>query len=319
MRVLREHLKNFGRRIKYALAVRRVFLSIERLFCYPYAKRLFKKKLGYPLNLKNPRSFNEKINYKKLFDRDPLLVRTTDKYAVRGYVREILGDEAANNILIPLFCVVDRPNDIPFGKLPEECIMKVTNSSGGNHIIEEEKPTDRKSVVAFFHTWFIKSYGFYKHEWAYSQIKPRIVIEQLIRDNEGMLVQDYKFHVFHGKCKFIHTTPKVNGVRTGTRSLFTPEWELLDVASKHPKGSAVPPPPQLKEMLALVEKLAAPFDYVRVDLYSASGKTYFGELTHYHESGLAKIEPREADFTLGEYWNLVPHYWEQRPPFGQST
>ncbi|MDB5195559.1 MAG: hypothetical protein JWO84_743 [Parcubacteria group bacterium] len=282
----------------------------EHLTQYRSTRRTFKEKMGYDLDLAHPKSLNEKIVWKKLYDRNPLLVPTSDKYAVRAYVEEVLGAEGTE-ILVPLHAVVEDARAIPFDTLPEEYIIKTNHDSGGNYIKRAGEPIDRAAVIRTFTNYLRETYGVLKHEWAYSKIRDRkILVEKLLRNEENDLAQDYKFHVFHGVCRFIHTTPKINGVRTGRRSLFDPAWKQFPVGWKHPQGPYVSPPPQLAEMIALAEKLAQPFDYVRVDLYNANGRIYFGELTHYHGSGTEKFIPESFDFEAGRWWNAVRGYWK---------
>jgi hypothetical protein len=247
--------------------------------------------------------------WKKIYDRNPLIPLTSDKYLVREYVKETLGIDEAGKILVPLLYVTDDPETIPFDTLPEEYIIKTNHDSGGNIIVRKGEIPDRKKIIAQLKKWMSTPYGVFKHEWGYEQIRRKVIIEKLIRGEDGDLAQDYKFHMFNGKCRFIHTTPKVNGERSGKRSLFTPEWKLLPVGWKHAAGPDVAPPPLLSEMVRIAEKLAAPFDYVRVDLYYAAGRVYFGELTHYHGGGMERFDPGSFDFEAGKWWDIVPDYW----------
>jgi TupA-like ATPgrasp len=229
---------------------------------------------------------------------------------VRDYVVEVLG-EKGREILVPLLFVVEDPNKIPFDTLARGGIIKATHDSGGNHIVRTGDTFDKKAIVDRFSSLIKTKYGALKHEWAYQSIKPKIIAEELLLDAQGELAQDYKLHVFHGKCQFIHTTPKVDGVRTGKRSLFTPDWKQIQVGWKHPQGPYIESPVLLEEMIEIAEKLAAPFDYVRVDLYNVSNRLFFGELTHYHGSGTEKFIPDFFDFEAGKWWNIVAKYWEK--------
>lgn len=284
------------------------FNAFEYVTGYSLERRRFKKATGYELDLKHPESLNQKINWKKIYDRNPLLVTTADKYLVHQYVGSALGTEA-DEVLIPLLHVTDDPADIPFDSLPDEYVIKTNHDSGGHVIVQKGEQPDRAAIVAQLKQWLSKPYGLFKHEWAYQSIPRKVIIEKLLRGEDGDLAQDYKFHVFNGTCRFIHTTPKVNGVRTGRRSLFTPEWKHLPVGWKHPEGPDIPPPPRFEDMKRIAEKLAQPFDYVRVDLYYADGRVYFGELTHYHGSGMEAFDPRSFDFEAGKWWNIIPRYW----------
>lgn len=289
---------------------------------YKTERRVFEERHGYPFNLENPQSFSEKLCWRKLFDRNPLLPRIVDKYAARGFVREVLGDELASQLLIPLLAEVTDPAKIPFDKLPRNYILKANHGSGYNLLVREDKAPDIPEVVRRCKEWLAQSYGTYRHEWAYETIRRRIVVEALLDNGDGRPVREIKFQVFHGKCELIQVLNDgswYDGVTyfgAGMPSLtyFTPDWTWLDIHWKYywldvdfPAAPQQPPPPRLSEMIALAEKLAAPFDYMRVDLYDLPDGFKFGELTPYHLSGHAAIAPREFDFELGAKWRLQGH------------
>lgn len=278
--------------------------AFERLLGFPIEHKRFKKKLGYDLDLRHPVSFNQKMVWKKLFDRNPLLPVTTDKLLVREYIREVLGKEVAKTLLVPLLYEGDDPAKIPFDDLPAEYIIKANHDSGGFKIVRSGDDIDREAIVQRFKDILSLPYGLLKQEWAYWAIQRKVLVEQLLVDTQGALAQDYKFHVFNGVCRFIHTTPKVNAARSGVRCLFTRAWELLPVGWKHPAGPMQPRPENLDEMLAIADRLGADFDYVRVDLYNVDGAIYFGELTHYHGNGMERFYPQSFDFEAGKWWKL---------------
>lgn len=292
--------------------IRGAFFNVqESLNGYQYEKKKFFKKHGYELDLEHPKSYSQKLIWKKIHDRNPLIPQTADKYGVREYVKETLGEKKAEDILVPLYYVTDNPATIPFDKLPEEYIIKATHDSGGFVIVRKGETVDREAIIKRMRWLLRQPYGLFKKEWSYWTIKPQVIVEKLLRGDDGDLAQDYKFHVFNGVCQFIHTTPKVNSVRTGKRSLFTRDWTYLPVGFKYPAGPAVEPPVCLPEMVRLAEKLATQFDYARVDFYCAKGHIYFGEITHYHGSGMDKLTPTSFDFEIGETWKLVPDYWRK--------
>jgi len=284
----------------------------EKLSGYKKQKQSFYKSLGYHLNLKHPKSYNEKIVWKKIYDRNPLLTITADKYKVRDYLKMILGDDRANSILIPLLHVTDKPDNIPFDKMPEEYMVKANHGSGMNIIIEKGMSVDKKNVISTCKEWLNRSYGFQSHEWAYQKIDRKIIVEKLIRDEKGCIPKDYKFHIMNGKCKLIGVyTDRFKNVNC---SLFDPNWNLLDVSweigSKIEAGNYVYKPDNLQDMINIAEKLGIPFDYVRIDLYSINGKIYFGEFTHYPGGGIAKIDPVSFDYELGAMWKIKKKYWK---------
>ena len=276
-----------------------VFYILNKIYDYQRVKIRFYKHLGYHLNLKNPKSFNEKIIWKKINDRNPLLPVTADKYQVRSYLQEVLGEEKAEEICIPLLYVTDKPETIPFDKLLSSFIVKPNHASGRN-IIVENGYFDKKEIIKTCRRWLNTPYGLEKLEWAYQPIKRKIIIEELLYDEDGNVPKRFKFHIFHGKCKLVRVFFDKKHVSS---SHFNEKWNFLPVKmSTLPQGPKIRKPKNYKSMLALAEKIAEPFDYIRVDLYNLNGKIYFGELTHYPNSGRGRFEPNSFDFELGKYW-----------------
>lgn len=285
----------------------------ERLTGYRREKRIFKEIRGYKLDLKNPVSYSEKVVWKKIYDRNPLLPIVADKYRVRQYLKDVLEEQEAEKILIPLLYVTDRPETIPFDDLPEEYIIKANHGSGMNIIVEKTSPVDRKQIMAQCRKWLSKPYGLKKHEWAYQGIKRKIVIEKLLRDENGKIPADYKFLVFHGRCREIQVIyERFANISIGW---YAPEWNYLNIKGKEKwKKTAdyMEKPAQLDSMTALAELLGAPFDFIRVDLYLANNRVYFGELTNYPNSGRHSFSPVAHDYELGAKWRIVPEYWKHR-------
>jgi len=286
---------------------------LNKISNYQLEKIKFYKEAGYQLNLKNPKSYNEKIIWKKINDRNPLLPITTDKYQARSYIKEVLGEERAKEILIPLYCVTEQPTTIPFKNLPSAFMVK-PNHASGSHIIVEDGHFNKKEIIKTCKRWLKTPYGLEKLEWAYQPIKRKIIIEKLLRDDEGKIPKDFKFHVFHGKCKLVYVIfDKMNKMNSPSISYYNEKWNFLSVKkAKRSQGPKIKKPKNYEIMLALAEKLSKPFDYVRVDLYNLNGKIYFGELTHYPVSGTIKFEPQSFDFELGKYWQIKPKYWESK-------
>jgi len=286
-------------------------------------KKLFFSKHGYKLNLKNPKSFNEKIIWKKFFERDPLLVLTSDKYRVRNYIKEKLGKNKSDKYLIPLLFVGNNPKDIHFKDLPDEYILKPNNSAGCyiiTEVIENKKQytvmdhpniyrlknsdSIKKNIIYFCEKWLSITYGeneFQKKEWAYTQIKPLILIEKLLKDVNGNIPNDYKFFMFHGQCKMISFCS--NRFTNLGFTYYDSNWKLLPII-RGKAGTKTEKPKVLNEMLIIAEILSKDFSFVRIDLYLVGDNIFVGEITHYPSSGYLKITPTEYDFLLGSYWNL---------------
>jgi hypothetical protein len=268
-------------------------------------KKLFYERVGYELNLQEPRSFNEKIVWKKIHDRNPLLTQTADKYAVRSFVRSILGAELANEILIPLYHVGSVPEKIPFNELPEKFVIK-PNHGSGMHMIVEGKRTEREQfIIESCKTWLKSNYGLYHYEWAYRKIQRKILVEQLLQTQKGELPMDIKLHCFHGKCRFIRLS--LNRFGEADYSVYLDTlWNVLPVVNPgYPlMKKVIDKPLDLNHIIHLAEKLSSPFDAVRVDMYLCDEKIFFGELTHYEASGLSRFEPPAFDFEMGSHWNI---------------
>lgn len=274
------------------------FIKKEQLFGYPFLHSLFSKKLEYNLNLKNPSSFNEKLNLKKLKDRNPLLTLTADKYLVREFV----SSRVSEDILIPLLFETFNPEEIPFDKLSKNYIIKANHGSGTNIIIRQGEEVDKNEIILKCKDWLEKPYGHRNFEWGYKNIKRRIIIEELLQDEDGKVPVDYKFYLFQGKCKLIHVDFERYG-ESRSRSLFSTSWEFLDVQYEYPIGHYIKPPKNLERMIEIAEKLAYKLDFVRVDLYDHQGSIYFGEMTHYPGNGMEKFTPQSFDFELGKNWS----------------
>jgi len=281
---------------------------------YEDEKQRFKKIQGYELNLENPQSFNEKIVYKKLFDRNPLLVITADKYRARQYIRKKIGWEA-ENYLIPLYYVTDNPEDIPFDRLPDEYIIKPNNGAGRWILAEgikglrtyEVNSTCKKGVNLFrseiidiCKDWFKTVHGSQWYEWAYQEIKPLIVIEKLLRRNDGKIPNDCRVCIFGGKCKMIYvTTPHQEHF-----NFYDEDWQLLNFTKPgHEIKKGLEKPKNLSKMIKFAKILSEGFDFIRIDFFLVDDDIYFSEITHYPGSGHGKY-PKDFDFELGKYWTI---------------
>jgi hypothetical protein len=226
----------------------------------------------------------------------------------------VLGEEKAKEILIPLLYVTDQPETIPFERLPSDFMVK-PNHASGLYIIVENGNFNKKKIIKTCRRWLKTSYGLEKLEWAYQPIKRKIMIEKLLRDDDGNIPKDFKFYMFHGKCKSVHVSVHLIFDRKDnhSRSYFDEKWNFLSVKrSPSPLGPKIKKPKNYEIMLELAEKLAEDFDYIRVDFYNLNGKIYIGELTHYPASGRGKFEPQSFDFELGKYWKIKPKYWENK-------
>ena len=289
----------------------RLKLNADKLNGYKKIKKLFHEKMGYELNLDSPKSYNEKIIWKKLHDRNPLLTVTADKYSVRSYLKELLGKHEAEKILIPVYHVTDNPGSIPFEELPEKFVVKPNHGSQMHLIVTGDKEKIKARIREKCKKWLKINYGLYSHEWAYRNISRKIIIEKLLQSEDGSLPKDIKLYCFHGKCRFLRASEN-RFDKEMLSAYFDLNWNLLPV---HNPGYDImknpfEKPSNLDEMIRLGEKLSAKFDAVRVDLYNLEGKIYFGELTHYDGSGMARFKPESFDFEMGSYWKTDRNYWK---------
>lgn len=286
---------NFGRlSILPFLWLRNTFISEETL-----VKWRFKRMMGYPLNLNNPITINEKIQWLKLNDRSKLHEQCADKYLVREYIEQKIGKE----YLIPLITHAEDVNNIDISTLPNfPIIMKTNHSSGGVSIIKNKNEIIWKDILSKFSLSLKYKYDKAKGEWQYANIKPRIVVEKLLMDDDGNIPPDYKLHCFNGKVKLV--TMDLNRHSHHKRNFYDENWKFLNFKWGKENGALEKKPLNFDLMISIAEKLAENFLYVRVDLYNLNGKIYFGELTFHPASGNEKFEPEHWDKIIGSWLTL---------------
>lgn len=258
----------------------------------------------YKITLNSPKSFNEKILYRKLFQsNNPLFSLCADKYAVRNYLKEKVGEE----YLIPLKDMVTDVDDLKFDNYGNNFVIKATHDCGSVNIIQDQN-FDREKLKDNLKSKLKIDYGKLRAEPWYSKIPPRIVVEHLLIDKNNKPPTEYKFHVFKNTDDDFTVITQVdyNKHKDRSTSYYSENGTFLKFKIFWPyKKGALKKPSNYTEMLDIAKKLAEDFDYVRVDLYNLNGKIYFGELSFSHASGLIPIEPRKYDFLLGSYWQLA--------------
>jgi hypothetical protein len=276
-------------------------------------KAQFYLKMGKTLDLKNPVTFNEKIQWLKLHCRCPEYTQMVDKYEVRKYVTKIAGDE----YLIPLLGIWNKFDDIDFNALPNQFVLKCTHSSGGIVICRNKYSLDIEKVRAEIQEYLKINYFFYNREWVYKNVKPKIIAEKYMSDNSSVSLNDYKFFCFNGipKCLYANTDryggtmQKNNSIGHGINSkevYFDLNWHALPFTRTDPRGDEnIKKPYNFNLMLELCKKLSQNTKFLRVDLYEINQKVYFGELTFYPENGLSKFNPPEWDKIFGD-WLVLP-------------
>ena len=276
-------------------------------FLFPdklYLQLLFRCKMGYKLNLKNPRSYSEKIQWLKLYNRVPLYTTLVDKYAVKKWVSDKIGEE----YVIPTIGVWDCTKDIDFDKMPKQFVLKTTHGSGGSDVVicKDRSSFNKDDAVSHLNASMKKNVYKKYREYPYENIPPRIIAEKYMEDESGEL-KDYKFFCFDGRVKALFIASDRLKKNEDTKfDFFDRDFNHLPFTNGHPQANECPPKPQmLEEMVAVAEKLSEGFPHVRVDLYVVGKQVYFGEMTFFHNSGLCPIVPREWDYKFGD-WLVLP-------------
>jgi hypothetical protein len=277
--------------------------------------KAFEKKLGYYPNIQNPRTYPEKLTWKRIYDRNPLLTVTQDKYASYEYVR----GKGLGHTLIPLLHVSRSPGDMPFDTLPDRYVIKANHGCGWYFLVlGNEMRTVHNKVHAFDKNyiqracagWLSKTYSG-GSEWAYKYIDPCIMIQEMLWEPGSGLAQDYKCVCFNGKCQYIDVIQdRISGARIRKCS-YDREWNNFPIETEWEAGDAVEKPECLNELLLFVDKLSEDFPSVRVDMYVVNNKIYFGEFTHYPSGGRPKIKPDEMNLVIGKDWQVEHNYWRK--------
>lgn len=265
-----------------------------------YISYQFFQHLEYNLDILTPKTFNEKMQWLKVFYEDPLITKCSDKYLVREYVEERIGSD----VLVPLVGAYSSPEEIDFNALPDKFVLKVNWGSGLNIICHDKKSLNIQETKDLLSQWMKKESNHYYNsfEFGYKDIKPKIICEQYIEQLDGKLL-DYKFYCFNGRFKYVHID--FDRQTKHTRSFYNREWEKLNFTTRYPqRAEPIKKPDQFDKMIEIVEALAKGFIFVRVDLYNIDKKIYFGELTFYHGSGMEVFTPQEWDAKLGELITL---------------
>jgi len=264
-------------------------------------KEWYKERTGEELNLENPTTFNEKVQWLKLYDSTEFKSRLADKYLVREFVKEKIGEE----YLVPLIGVYDSFDDIDFDKLPEKFAMKTNHSSTWNLIVKDKAELDIEAAKRKFDYWLKRDYSFeYGMELHYSNIKPKIIIEKFIENFDEEVI-DYRFFCFDGKVYAIWASIG-SGTQNRKNNVYDLDWNLQPLKMGNlPNGTELEKrPDNLDKMIEISEKLSEGISMVRVDLYEINGKIQFGEMTFTPMSGCAKWNPPEYNKLYGEQIKL---------------
>jgi hypothetical protein len=266
-----------------------------------YLKLLYRGFSGKNLNINSPQTFNEKIQWLKLYDRNPLYTGLVDKYEVRSYIRDKIGDE----YLIPLLGVYNNFEDINFDELPNKFVLKCTHDSGGIVICKDKNKLDINKARKKINNSLSENFYYYGREWPYKNIKPRIICEKYMVDESDIELKDYKFMSFNGeiKCSFVCLNRNSD---TGLNvDFYDMDWNLMPFERHYPSsGGKINKPINFDKMIGFAKILSKDIPFLRVDFYEINGKVYFGELTFYPGSGFEGFNPEKYDELLGSWLEL---------------
>lgn len=254
-----------------------------------------------PPRLLTPRRYNEKIQWRKLFDFNPAYARLSDKYALRGFIAERIGSAR----LVPLLWLGEDPAAIPFDDLIEPCVIKCTHGYAMNVFLDRPREIDRTATATQLRLWLSRDHGRALVEPGHIALPPRIIVEPMLRTSDGRPPTEYKFFMFDGRAALLAV--RLNVDHFAHANLFvTPDWQPTPMKTDMPRftGEMPPRPPFLGEMLSLAERISAGFDHLRVDFLAVDGDFYSGEVSLYPQSGMAPVEPDCYDRWLGDQWRL---------------
>lgn len=267
-----------------------------------YLKRMFKAQMGYELDLSNPQTFNEKLQWLKLHDRKPSYTTMVDKYAVKEYVACIIGEEH----IIPTLGVWNKAEDIDFDSLPNQFVLKCTHDSAGLVICRDKSTLDIKAAKKKLKKRLKRNFYYKYREWPYKDVPPRIIAEKYMEDSRGKGdLTDYKLFYFSGELKAIMVVQDRFSKDGAARDYYTPDWKHYDFTRGNPNAPMLSPrPPELDKLVEIGSKLAGDCLHIRVDLYVIDHKIYFGELTYYDYAGFKPFHPEKYDYEFGSFIKL---------------
>jgi hypothetical protein len=300
---------------KYTYPLSFVYLIVRNIWLYianirfsdeKYLKRNFLKLQGYTLNMNNPETLNEKLQWMKLHDRKDYHSVFADKFAVREFISKTFGEE----FLIPLFFETTDFRDItPENVNNFPCVIKTNHGFGNTILIRDKNEIDWKKTRLDFKCWLSTNYYYFDREWQYNNIKPRILVEKMLICKNGKVPNDYKLNFIQGNLEFIYVSVDREG--TNKRNIYDSKWNPMPFTwarkgkvLSNLRGNEIQPPPTLQKMIEYGSTIAKLYKYVRVDFYDVDGVLYFGEITQCHGGGFDQIKPFTYDLELGKKLQL---------------
>ena len=291
-----------------------LFLSNKNFFFWMndkiYLKMKYKLICKRKLDLENPKTFNEKLQWLKLYDRDPNYTKMVDKYEAKKYASKIIGEE----YIIPTLGVYDKFKDIDFDKLPKKFVIKPTHTSGNVFICKDREKIDYKKLEKTIKKWLKRKYYKYHREWPYKNVKPRIIVEKYMATENQKELIDYKFFCFNGEPKFIYVSQGLSDHSTARISFANMNYKMEKFKRKDYKPFETLPkkPVNFEKMKELAKILSKDIPFLRVDFYEIDQKIYFSELTFYPGGGYIPFDPDEYDSVLGKILELPKEKGEEK-------
>lgn len=286
----------------YRLLARLIDRHCRFLSDRQYAGLMFRANMGYWMDWDSPKTYNEKLQWLKVFYHDPLWTKLVDKYEVKDYVAKAIGTE----YIIPTLGVWNSFNEIDFDKLPNQFVLKCTHDSGGLVICKDKSSLDidnaRKKITRSL------SFNYYwrSREWPYKNVKPRIIAEQYMEDSQTAELRDYKIFAFDGKVKALFVASDRNKKGEEVKfDYFDENFNHLDLRQAHPMANKkIAKPVNFEKMKELAAKLSQGLPEARCDFYEVDGKVYFGEITFFHHGGNVAFHPSSWDEVFGSWIKL---------------
>lgn len=277
--------------LKLDLKRRKTYIGAEKKI-----SKLYKKKNGKEINWLHPKTYTEKVSFSKLYCFSKLKSDLTDKYKVRNWIKNKIGE----TYLIPLLGVYNSFDEIDFSLLPNEFVIKCNHDSGSITIINNKENINIKELKAKYDYYIKRNFASYGYEMHYNEIIPKIIIEKHMGDN----INDYKFLCFNGKPYYCWVD--LDRFINHKRNFYDLKWNLqpFNQAKYGNTNQPLKCPKRFNEMVEVAEKLSKGFDQVRIDLYDIDERIYFGEMTFTNGNGMQEITPEEWDIKLGSLWNL---------------
>lgn len=266
-------------------------------------KRQWNAVMDYPLNLKNPRTFAEKLQWLKLYDRKPIYHQMVDKVDAKMFINRVLGSDYA----VPTLGVYDCFEEIDWESLPQQFILKATHDSGSFFIVNDKSVVDKHKCKARLYRHWEKGYYGCHREWQYKGLKHRIVAEPLLKDEKTPYLRDFKFYCFNGEPKVFYITSDKGDSLPTRQDFFDIDGNHLDLEDAHYTNNPlhIPDLPlHLDDMVAMARKLACDTYHLRVDFYEIGDRVYVGELTFHEDAGFCSFIPDRWNYTLGDWIHL---------------